>query len=128
MKWIGKKAQYLLSAVLLLGLVSCVPQISLKDLSKLRADMSPTEPPKVMGVVPDEVFEWSLVESEDWIIVQAYMFRVGGGPGSIYFLAYKNGSLIFWGYPHEFARSSKKIIREIGRGALIRCEKCRQYP
>jgi len=128
MKLIGKRTQYIISAVLLLGLLSCFPKIYLRDLSNLRTGMSPDEPPRLMNVLPREVFEWSLAQSEDRIIVQSYVFSAGGEPGSTYFLAYRNGSLIFWGYPHEFARSSDRIIREIGRGALSRHEKPRYYP
>jgi len=87
--------------------------------------MNPDEPPRVMGVLPREVFEWSLAESGNKIIVQSYVFSAGGEPASTYFLAYRDGSLIFWGYPHEFARSSDRIIREIGKGALNRQSKSR---
>ena len=128
MKLISKKTQYIFSAFLLLGLLSCFPQIHLRDLSKLRTGMSPEEPPRLMGVLPREVFEWSLAESKDRIIVQSYVLSSGGEPGSTYFLAYKNGSLIFWGYPHEFARSSDPLIREIGKGAISRYDKSRYYP
>jgi len=118
MKVIGVKSLYLINAVFLLALLSCIPQIDLRDLQKLRVGMSPDEPPKIMGVHPREVFEWSLEETGDAIIVQSYAFSSGGAPSSNYFLAYKNGVLIFWGYPHEFARSSDRRIREIGKSAL----------
>jgi len=87
--------------------------------------MSPDEPPRMMGVLPREVFEWSLAETGDKMIVQSYVFSAGGEPGSTYFLAYRNGSLLFWGYPHEFARSSDPFIREIGSDALSRYGKSR---
>jgi len=125
MKPIGRKTYYVFYAVLLLALFSCFPKINLRDLSKLRMGMSPDEPPTLMGVHPKEVIEWSLKETGDKIIVQNYIFSFGGAPPATYFLAYKNASLIFWGYPHEFARSSDEIIREIGRGALSRNKKSR---
>jgi hypothetical protein len=128
MELISRRTQYIFYAVFLLGLLSCFPQIHLRDLSKLRTGMSPDEPPRVMGVNPREVLEWSLAETGDKIIVQGYIFRAGGAPSATYFFAYKNGSLIFWGYPHEFARSSDRLIGEIGKGALSRYDKARSYP
>ena len=125
MKLIRIRMQYIFYAIFLLWLLSCFPQIHLRDLSKLRTGMSPDEPPRAMGVNPREVLEWSLAETGDKIIVQGYIFRAGGAPSATYFLAYKNGSLIFWGYPHEFARSSDPLIREIGKGALSRQNKSR---
>jgi hypothetical protein len=120
MNLIGRKMQYIFTAFLLLGLFSCVPEIHLRHLAKLRTGMSPDEPPRVMGVHPRGVTQWSLAKTGEKIIVQSYVFSAGGEPGSTYFLAYRNGSLIFWGYPHEFARSSDPFIRGIGKEALRR--------
>ncbi len=35
-----------------------------------------------------------------------------------YFLAFKDNQLLFWGFPHEFARSSDTYINELGKAAL----------
>lgn len=118
MKVMNRKMQYIFTVLLLLGLISCTPKINLRQLAKLRVGMSSDEPPRVMGVHPIKVYDWSLAETGDRIIVQSYVLKVAGDSGSTYFLAFKNGSLIFWGYPHEFARSSDPFIRKIGKEAL----------
>lgn len=105
MKLISKKLQYPFTALLLLSLLACTPKIiHLTHLAKLRMGMSPDKSRKVMGVPARCVFQWSLTGTGDSIIVQSYLLRSPGCRSSTYFLAYKNKSLIFWGYPHEFAR------------------------
>lgn len=125
MKLISRKTRYPFIALLLLALVSCMPKtIHLPQLAQLRIGMTPGEPPRVMDMPPRRVFQWSLTGTADSIIVQSYLLS-HGDYGSTYFFAYKNGSLIFWGYPHEFGRSSDPLIREIGKGALNRQNKSR---
>jgi hypothetical protein len=82
--------------------------------------MSPDQAARVMGIESGKTIQWSMLETDDNLIVQVYELGSVGVPSSTYFLAYQNGSLVFWGYPHEFARSSNRIIREIGKGALDR--------
>jgi hypothetical protein len=89
------------------------------DLAKLRMGMSPNEPPVLMDAHPGKVFQWSKPATGDSIIVQSYLLATGEYSAT-YFLAYRNDSLIFWGYPQEFAKSSDPLINEIGKEALIR--------
>ncbi len=109
-------------SLLLLVLVSCVPSIQLHDVATLRMGMGPDESVAAMGTPPRHVFEWSLPETGDPIVVQSYLLR-SGGYDSTYLLAYRNESLIFWGYPHEFARSSDPILNQIGKEAVLRQSK-----
>ena len=117
-----RKAIYFsLCGLLILALFSCAPNIiRITDLAKLQMGMNPKDAPRVMGREPRSVFKWSLRETGDSILVHSYVLMGYGDYGSPYFLAYRNESLIFWGYPHEFARSSDPHIREIGREALSR--------
>jgi hypothetical protein len=120
---IRKRVQYPFAALLLLGILSCaeytVQTIYLSDLARLRMGMSPDEAPRAMGVPPKKVFQWSMAETEDSIIVQSYLLGFGDYRSKVtYFLAYRNDSLVFWGYPQEFAKSSDPLIREIGKAAL----------
>jgi hypothetical protein len=119
MKLIRRKVKYPIAAHMLLTLFSCVSKIHMGDLAELRMGMSPDEPPVLMAIYPKEVFQWSMSANRDEILVQSYLLA-SGGYNSTYFLAYRNDSLIFWGYPQEFARSSDLLINEIGREALIR--------
>ncbi len=109
-------------SLLLLVLLSCAPSIQIHDVAKIRMGMSPDESVAVMGTPPRHVYEWSLPETGDPIVVQSYLLT-SGDYGSTYLLAYRNGSLIFWGYPHEFTRSSNPILNQIGKEAVIRQSK-----
>ena len=84
--------------------------------------MGPDESVAAMGTPPRHVFEWSLPEAGDPIVVQSYHLT-SGAYGSTYFLAYRNRSLIFWGYPHEFARSPDPTINHIVNEAVLRQSK-----
>jgi hypothetical protein len=123
MKLIRERVLYLFAVLLLLGVLSCaeytVHTIYMSDLARLRMGMDPDEPPRAMGIPPKKVFQWSMNTTGDSIIVQSYVL-VTGESGATYFLAYRNDSLIFWGYPQEFARSSDPLIRKIGKAALGR--------
>ena len=126
MSLITGKTQYPFIALLLLALISCMPKtIHLSQLAKLRIGMSPDQPPRIMDIPPRGAFHWSLTGTGESITVQSYLLS-HGDHSSTYFLAYENGSLIFWGYPHEFARSPDPLIREIGQEALSRQVDSRQ--
>jgi hypothetical protein len=112
---------FTLCGLLILAFLSCAPNIiGIKDLAKLQMGMNPKDSPRVMGREPRSIFKWLLRETGDSILVQSYLLMSYGDYASTYFLAYRNELLIFWGYPHEFARSSDPRIREIGREALSR--------
>jgi hypothetical protein len=120
MKPLRKKIQYSFAVLPLLALLSCAEGIiTMRDLTALRMGMGPDETPRAMGVLPKEVFQWSMATTGDSIIVQSYLLATGEY-STTYFLAYRNEALIFWGYPQEFARSSDPLLREIGKGAIRR--------
>jgi len=114
-----------LCGLVLLALLSCGPRIiNVGHLEKLRMGMNLDEPARLMGVSPRRIFQWSERQTGDSITVHSYLLGSGEW-GSSYFLAYRNDVLIFWGYPHEFARSSDPFIRKIGKEALSRQVKSR---
>ncbi len=49
--------------------------------------------------------------------IHVYVLSMGDYKSN-YFLAFRNDKLIYWGYPHEFARSSDTYINEIGKEAV----------
>jgi tetratricopeptide (TPR) repeat protein len=118
LKLIRKEVLYPCVVLLLLALPSCAKTvIHMRDLAELRVGMAPDEPPRVMGVPPNQVFQWSMATTGDPIIVQSYVLATGEY-WSTYFLAYRNDALIFWGYPQEFAKSSDPLLREIGKRVI----------
>lgn len=111
---------YSFAVLELLALLSCAEGIiSMRDLTALRKGMRPDEAITDMGVSPKEVFQWSMAKTGDTIIVQSY-FLSAGDYSTMYFLAYRNDALIFWGSPQEFTSSSNPLLREIGKEAIKR--------
>ncbi len=51
------------------------------------------------------------------LLIHVYILSVGDYK-SDYFLAFRNDRLVYWGYPHEFARSSDPYLNEIGKVAV----------
>ena len=101
-------------------LISCA-QITLTQVGKLRMGMTIEESQKVTAVSPKYTIPLGTIEGNGTIAVHSYILT-SGNYKSNYFLAYRNGGLIYWGYPHEFARSKDLLLNEIGQKAVIRLE------
>lgn len=110
----------LLILVSILFLISCA-QITLRQVGKLRKGMTVEESQKVTTVPPKYTFPLGMIKGEGAIEVHSYILT-SGNYRTNYFLAYRNGRLIYWGYPHEFARSKDPLLNEIGRKAVSRLE------
>ena len=100
--------------------VSCA-QMTLGHVGKLRQGMTVEESQKVANISPKYIFYLGTIEGDGTIEVHSYILT-SGNYKSNYFLAYRNGQLIYWGYPHEFARSKNPLLNEIGRKAVNRLE------
>jgi hypothetical protein len=101
-------------------LISCA-QMTLKQVEKLRIGMTVEESRMVTTVPPIHSFLLDTIQAESTLKVDSYVLK-SGQYESNYFLAYRNRELIFWGYPHEFARSKDPLLNEIGREAVSRLE------
>ena len=99
--------------------VSCAPQMKLSDVGKLRKGMTIIESQRLTKISPKFTFAFDTIEGA--IEVHSYILS-SGDYGSNYFLAYKNNRLIYWGYPHEFARSKDPLLNEIGEKAVGKLE------
>ena len=101
--------------------VSCA-RMTLSHVGRLRKGMTVQESQQVTNISPNYVFLLDLSEGDEIIEVHSYTLS-SGDYHSKYFLAYQNNLLIYWGYPHEFARSRDPLLNEIGRNAVSRLEK-----
>jgi len=66
---------------------------------------------------PGKKFNTTLL-SDPNVKLDVFAYDRSDGFLGIYFLAFRDGKLVFWGYPHEFARSTDPYINEIGKSAL----------
>lgn len=108
----------LTACALALALAGCTRAvISTYDLARLQKGMSQARVEARLDARPDEQFVVHLVD-ESYIV---QVFRMSsGGYLSDYLLAYQDDELMFWGYPHEFARAHDPKVNRIG--ALARTE------
>ncbi|MBW1743367.1 MAG: hypothetical protein JRJ47_08040 [Deltaproteobacteria bacterium] len=81
--------------------------------------MTSQEARVLAGIPPKYIFTIQLTEPSDSIEIQSYILS-SGDYRSDYFLAFKDNKLIYWGYPHEFARVDDPYINEIGEKGVIR--------
>jgi hypothetical protein len=100
--------------------VSCA-QMTLRHVGKLRQGMTVEESQKVTNISRKYTFFLDTIEGDGPVEVHSYILS-SGDYRSNYFLAYRDGRLIYWGYPHEFARSKDPLLNEIGRKAVNRLE------
>jgi len=95
--------------------------MTLSDVAKLRKGMTVEESQRFTRISPKHIFILDTSEGGDTIEVHSYILS-SGNYGSNYFLAYRNNQLIYWGYPHEFARSRDPLLNEIGQRAVRKSE------
>jgi hypothetical protein len=113
-------AWLLLLAVVALLVVTCASRVgymTLSDAANLRKGMSAEESKAVLPEPPKFEFPLEPIGDASSILVDAY-YVVSGDYSSQYILAFTDGNLIYWGYPHEFARSRDSLVNAIGEQAV----------
>ncbi|MCF7920881.1 MAG: hypothetical protein K9N06_13300 [Candidatus Cloacimonetes bacterium] len=116
----GIKGVLFLSFIILLLAAGCA-QFTLSDAAYLRKGMSIEETLLITEVQPVLTFILGDVSTQDKI--EVYIFRISSGDyRSNYLIAFKNDALLYWGYPHEFARSKDALLNEIGEKAVKQIE------
>lgn len=109
----------ILSVVLI---IACVPTLTLSDVSNLRKGMNPVKAEQLSTIAPEQMFNFKNPHTdEENILVQVYEIT-SGTYDSNYFYMFINNELYFWGYPHEYARSSDTLINEIGKLTVNKIE------
>jgi hypothetical protein len=119
------KMRSILNYLLILSVVliiACVPTLSLSDVSNLRKGMNPAKAEEISTIEPEYMFNFKNSQTnEDNILVHVYELT-SGTYDSNYFYMFINNELHFWGYPHEYARSSDTLINEIGKLTVKKIE------
>lgn len=101
---------------------ACVSTVSVGELAALHKGMPAAEVAQGLRTEPEFVFQTTVNEQPYTV----HMYLLSSGQYlSDYFLAYMDGRLIFWGYPHEFARSKDETLNVLGRKAVRDLEKQR---
>ena len=100
-----------------LALCACA-RLTIGDVGHLRQGMTMEESRQVTGMAPTRTV---VLDSTNGIEVHSYIIS-SGDYHSTYYLAFEKNSLLYWGYPHEFARSTDPRLNEIGRKAVSKLQ------
>lgn len=108
-------SKHLCFAILLLS-AGCTPVIAVRSLSDLQLGMTRD---KVLSLYGERSVVSLPVAVENGEATVDVYYLQNGDYRSDYFLAYEpDGTLLFWGYPHEFARSADPHINAVGATAV----------
>jgi hypothetical protein len=91
--------------------------MTLTDLGRIQKGMTTNEVDASLPKAPRHVWRPIIPELAGSAEVRHYVVASGGAK-SDYLLAFVDGQLYFWGYPHEFARSKEPLVNAIGRAAV----------
>ncbi|MBS1537425.1 MAG: hypothetical protein JST20_06715 [Bacteroidetes bacterium] len=106
----------LIFAVITSCLMSC-SQFTPEVLDKYQKGMAVSQTIDISPVSPKTEFNITIPSDPAKFIIHVYVLSLGDYK-SDYFLAFRNDKLVYWGYPHEFARSSDPYLNEIGKIAV----------
>lgn len=81
-------------------LVSCAT-LTLDKVAPLRKGMTREEVSSIVKVQPKLTYDRS-----DSITVEVYEMA----NSSLYYISYRKGMLLFWGYPHEYGREKDELL------------------
>jgi hypothetical protein len=115
---VGSRYNFLLLLTAVIFVVGCVSGarfMTLSDAAYLHKGMSVAGSKSVLPRPPRYEFSF------DFVLIDAYTV-VSGDYSSHYILAFLKDSLVYWGYPHEFARSKDAFINFVGEQAVARLE------
>jgi len=101
--------------VLLTGLMSCAPVLTIRNVNSLDKNMTCEQ---VIQNLPVNTIDEKVI-TLDHVEYFLWTYDLSSGESTNRFLlVFKEGKLFFWGYPHEFARSSNPEINTIGKKYL----------
>jgi hypothetical protein len=111
-----KTKRFVIPLLLCILLIGCLPPtVSVRELGELRKGMNETTVVQIMRHQP--LYRFVLEEFNRPVWVDVYRLNTGGAFAD-YFLAFQDYRLVFWGYPHEFARSQDETINSMGKRAV----------
>ena len=115
-------ACFLLLLMAVICVDSCASSVgfmTLSDAANLRKGMSVVESKSVLPRLPRYEFSLDSIHEDEPVLIDAY-YVVSGDYAAQYILAFSKDRLLYWGYPHEFARSKDAFINAIGEQAVTR--------
>jgi hypothetical protein len=118
-------ARFLLLLIAVLCVDSCASKVgfmTLSDTANLRKYMSVVESKSVLPQPPKYEFSLDSIHEGEPVLVDAYLI-VSGDYSSQYILAFSKERLLYWGYPHEFARSKDVFFNAVGEQAVARLKR-----
>ena len=97
---------YLVALCVLLA--SCAT-LTLDKVSALRKNMTRQEARATLGIEPK-----AAIDLGDSVTVDVYDLS-NGGYNAPYYVSYKEGKVLYWGYPHEYAREKDPLLNRVAK-------------
>lgn len=98
---------------MMLCLTSCETLVTQQNL-KLKKGSTIEEFKKEVSRI-DEVVEVPKASAKHQASLVVYVTKIqGADTEEIYYYAFRDGKLLYWGYPYQFSRSENTVIRDIG--------------
>ena len=107
------------AVICIAGCASGVGFMTLSDAANLRKGMSVADSKSVLPHPPKYEFSFDSINESGPVLIDAY-YVVSGDYSAQYILAFSGQRLLYWGYPHEFARSKDAFVNAIGEQAVAR--------
>ena len=111
----------ILLLAILMTIVSCTT-FTITDAASLHKGMTVEETRIVTKIEPVETVTINSTISGAMIEVHVYKLS-SGDYASNYLLSFEDGALLYWGYPHEYARENNPLLNEIGKLAVTSIQK-----
>jgi len=116
----GARSRYIVQCAMVLTAamfaVTC-KSVTLTDVGELHKGMNAEESKAALPVPPKYEFSLDSIDGNGPFLVDIYLL-VSGDYSSKYILAFSDSKLLYWGYPHEFARSRDSLINSIGEQSV----------
>lgn len=98
---------------MIISLTSCETLVTQQNL-KLSKGSTIEEFKKEVSRI-DEVVEVPKASAKHQASLVVYVTKIqGADTEEIYYYAFRDGKLLYWGYPYQFSRSENTVIRDIG--------------
>ncbi len=107
----------IIALFLMFGLISCVKMITKSHLNLSKGTTLTTF--KKEDVDFDKNVLLSKMNTKNQGKYEVFMTEISGATKKeVYYYAFRNDSLLYWGHPYQFTRSENQILREIAEEAF----------
>lgn len=98
---------------------ACSSNLTFSRIAPLQKKLTEEEVNKLVEIEATYEFTLHINADSSEYKVKSYTLSIGSYDSQFLF-CFKNNKLLFWGYPHEFARANSPILNEIGEKSIAK--------